>query len=244
MNPRTLLVVLFLGLAACRGDKVIKEVHKPVHAKLVEDKDVRVGVGAAGVAPVAATHVALRLVVFREPIFSYAACEGYDETATFELDTTGERVAFRCTKTGLWMIGYFVGKRENPFWSQRADIADPFSWTTVPAFDLETAASMFGTPVNPIDGDLPALATSNDPDKLARFLALAARNGSPGRNYSGSAALIVDHWLAAYQKLAPPVQEKVKEQLRVEMSKPIGPGLGALQQEWVAGYYKWITTPP
>lgn len=49
---------------------MIKQVDKPVRAKLVEDKDVRVGVGAQGVAPAAAVHTSLRLYVFREPTLS------------------------------------------------------------------------------------------------------------------------------------------------------------------------------
>jgi hypothetical protein len=240
-------IVLVLGalqaFAGCSGEKVIKEVKKPVRAKLVEDKDVRVGVGAQGVAPAAAIHRSLRLFVFRDPTLSHVACEGYDETATFELDATGDRVVFRCTKSDLWTIGYFVPKRAGAFWKHNTDPSkdERWSWDGVPTFDLETAAAMFNTPLNPVDEDLPTLATGGDPNKLARFFALSARNGSPGRNNTGTAALIVDHWLAAYEKLAPAVQEKVKAELQVEMSKPVTPGLGAMQQEWVAGYYRWIT---
>jgi len=243
---RAAVVFALIVFAGCKGPKVIKEVQKPVHAKLVEDKDVRVGVGAAGVAPVAAVHTALRLFVFREPTLSHPACEGYDETATFELDTTGDRIAYRCTKHDLWRVGYFVPKRAEPFWKHVIDPSKDvaWSWTGVPSFDLETAAEMFDTPLNPIDDDLPNLATGGDPDKLARFFALSARNGAPGRGNSGSLALIVDHWLAAYQKLSPAVQEKVKAQLKVEMSKPVTPGLGAQEQEWLDAYYRWITTTP
>jgi hypothetical protein len=230
------MFVLFFALAGCRGEKVIKEVHKPVHAKLVEDKDLRVGVGAAGVAPAAAVHTALRLFVFREPTLSYSACQGYDETATFDLDATGDRIAFRCTKTDLWKVGYFLPKRADPFWMQSIDITKDagWSWTGVPTFDAETAAAMFNTPLNPIDADLPQIATGGDPDKLARFFAVAARNGQP---FAG------DHWLGAYAKLSPAVQEKVQAQLQVEMKKPAKPGEDVMQAQHVADYYRWITTP-